>query len=401
MKRSLTRPGARPLATGVAVAVVLSAGLVAVSSTTAQADGTNAASLIDRSITDPVNELDPVVHFAGTAASEIEQIVLLIDNMEDDKAPVERVLQMGTLGGGSPESTAEQAWKKDIDFLALVDGGYVNEGGVAVTVTYSDIAGVVGDPEAFPLYVDLHAPKISSTVPAGQVPVGTSVAISVDEDFMGMALPVATYTTDGSTPNEGSTPLGAGVTRVIDQDTTLRVLARDAAGNQSRRTLIFTVPAPVDPTPTPTPTVTTPAPTTPAPQVTSPAPQDTTSAPSPTAPAPVVVTPVPVAPAAAGTATLRVRRVSPAGREYVVIKNVGTAPVDLAGYTLRDRAGHKLRLTSYQLAPGSKVKVFTGKGRAVAGKLFVGKRASRDVWGSSDTAKLHGPRGVRLDRLRY
>ncbi len=396
MKRSLTRPGARPLATGVAVAVVLSAGLVAVSSTTAQADGTNAASLMNREATDPVNELNPVVRFAGTAASAIEQIVLEIDNREDDKAPVERVLQMGTLGGKSPDSVSQQTWSKDIDFLALVDGGYLADGGVAVTVTYSDIAGVVGDPEAFPLYVDLHAPKIKSTVTAGQVPVGTSVSISVDDDFMGMALPVATYTTNGSTPSEGSTPLGAGVTKVIDKDTTIKVLARDAAGNQSRRTFAYTVPAAVDPTPTPTPTVTTPAPST-----TTPAPSTTTPAPSTTTPAPVVVTPVPGTPAAATKVALRVKRVSPTGREYVVIKNVGTAPVDLAGYTLRDRAGNKLRLPSYQLAPRTKVKVFTGKGSAATGKLFLGKRPSRDIWDESDVAKLHGPRGVRLDRLRY
>lgn len=409
MKRSLTGPGVRPLAAGVIVAGMLSAGLVAVSSTTAQADGTNSAIVVDRGLTDPVNIQSSVVTFRGTAASEIEQVVLHIDNMDDDLPPVERVMTMGTLAGVSPDSVVEQTWSKNVDFLTLVDHGDLTDGGVAVSVSFSDIVGVVGDPEVFPLYVDVHAPRITSSQTSGELPVGTSVELSVDSDFLGMALPVATFTVDGSQPDAGSAPVGEGVTHVVTKDTQIKVYAMDAAGNESSRSLNYTVPRVVEPTPTPTPTPD-PTTTTPAPTATTPAPAATTPAPAVTTPAPAATTPTPQPPIVAtgpGTAEsasvvrLKVKRVSPRGREFVVLKNTGQVAVDLAGYRLRDRVGHRLVLPSYELDPGAKVKVYTGRGTSKVGKLFVGKRASFNIWNKSDTAKLYGSDRRWLSQLRY
>ncbi len=386
---------------------MLSAGLVAVSSTTAQADGTNSAIVVDRGLTDPVNIQSSVVTFRGTAASEIEQVVLHIDNMDDDLPPVERVMTMGTLAGGSPDSVVEQTWSKNVDFLTLIDQGDLTDGGVAVSVSFSDMVGVVGDPEVFPLYVDVHAPRITSSKTSGELPSGTPVELSVDSDFLGMALPVATFTVDGSQPDAGSAPVGEGVTHIVTKDTQIKVYARDAAGNESSRSLNYTVPRVVEPTPTPTPTPTPDPTTTP-----SPTPDPTTTAPAPTAttPAPAATTPTPQPPiVATGPSTaesasvvrLKVKRVSPRGNEFVVLKNTGQVAVDLAGYRLRDRAGHRLTLPSYQLDPGAKVKVYTGRGTSKVGKLYVGKRASVNIWNKSDTAKLYGSDRRWLSQLRY
>jgi Lamin Tail Domain len=117
---------------------------------------------------------------------------------------------------------------------------------------------------------------------------------------------------------------------------------------------------------------------------------------------PVVVPPVvlpPVVKHEGKVAKLAVMRVSAAGNEFVKVKNIGRISVNLKGYQLRDRSGHVLTLPSYTLKPGSSVKVFTGTGKAAAGKLFLKK--TTNVWSTRDTASLFNTKGLKVGSLRY
>jgi hypothetical protein len=114
---------------------------------------------------------------------------------------------------------------------------------------------------------------------------------------------------------------------------------------------------------------------------------------------PVVTPPVVTPPAKPQTAKLNIVRVSPAGAESLSVRNNGHVGVNLRGWKVMDRSGHVLRLTSYSLRPGATVRIFTGSGRAAAGRLFLGK--SSDIWGAHDTAKLISNKGVKVSSLRY
>ena len=103
--------------------------------------------------------------------------------------------------------------------------------------------------------------------------------------------------------------------------------------------------------------------------------------------------------AAAPKVTVSVTKVSPAGSEYVSVKNVGKVTVNLKGWKLRDKSGHLLTLPSYSLKPGATVKVYTGRSKLGAGKLVLGKKA--DVWGTHDTVKVFDSQGVRKAVMRY
>ena len=73
--------------------------------------------------------------------------------------------------------------------------------------------------------------------------------------------------------------------------------------------------------------------------------------------------------------------------EYVVLRNDGSAAVDLQDFYLRDVADNKLTITdSFSLMPGVLVRVYTG-GDAPAGAIAIGR--GRGIWnGGGDTATL-------------
>lgn len=123
---------------------------------------------------------------------------------------------------------------------------------------------------------------------------------------------------------------------------------------------------------------------------------------------------VPAAPAAANMGTIKIAAVSydavPGpdprtnayfNREYVVIRNTGTASRQLSGYTLRDlkRAScncvHVYRFGRFVLRPGKTVRIHTGKGTNTATDRYWGLTSY--VWGDdSDSAILKNSRGSTL-----
>lgn len=93
-------------------------------------------------------------------------------------------------------------------------------------------------------------------------------------------------------------------------------------------------------------------------------------------------------------------RRSGAAGEHVLLTNVGAEPVQLEGYVLHDgapRRPHRFVFPTLELAPGSSVRVWTGKGDDGAEDLYWGR--SKPVWNDTgDLASLLSPAGERIVR---
>lgn len=89
--------------------------------------------------------------------------------------------------------------------------------------------------------------------------------------------------------------------------------------------------------------------------------------------------------------------------EHVVITNTGDEATRLDGFVLQDAAPkrpHRFVLPRLTLAPGSSVRVWTGKGKKDGENLYWGR--AKSVWnGPGDTATLLDPAGERVARVRY
>jgi Ca2+-binding RTX toxin-like protein len=95
-----------------------------------------------------------------------------------------------------------------------------------------------------------------------------------------------------------------------------------------------------------------------------------------------------------------VPRVSPRGREFVIVQNTGRTVAQIGGWRLRDRIGKVLVLPDFSLAAGARIRVYTGKGLSTRHALFLGK--GYDMWfAHHDTVHLYDARGWTLDSLRY
>ncbi|MEV4680130.1 lamin tail domain-containing protein [Streptomyces kurssanovii] len=82
--------------------------------------------------------------------------------------------------------------------------------------------------------------------------------------------------------------------------------------------------------------------------------------------------------------------------EWVEITNNSRRPVNLDGWTLRDRDGNRYRFDDYRLAGRSTVRVHTGSGRDTRTDLYQDRRHS--VWDErSDKATLRDHRGHTVD----
>ncbi len=82
--------------------------------------------------------------------------------------------------------------------------------------------------------------------------------------------------------------------------------------------------------------------------------------------------------------------------EYVVLKNVGSEPVNLKGWILRDEAGHEYVFPDFILEPGATVKVHTGSGVNTETDLYWG--SNRAIWNNDhDTAYLYDAEGNLVD----
>jgi micrococcal nuclease len=86
--------------------------------------------------------------------------------------------------------------------------------------------------------------------------------------------------------------------------------------------------------------------------------------------------------------------------EWVEIKNTGSTPVNLKGFTLEDAAKHRFVFPDFVLDTGKIVKVYSGSGTLNSSSLYLG--SSSAIWNNDgDTAYLYDSNGKLIDTYKY
>ena len=111
---------------------------------------------------------------------------------------------------------------------------------------------------------------------------------------------------------------------------------------------------------------------------------------------------------------LKITRIEPKGNaeegkgalaEFVRIANVSDQSLDVSGYSIADRDGHRYEFPSAQLRPGYVLTLVTGEGRDRrdhAGPVTLYWSRGAGVWNDrGDTAYLKDPKGEVVDRFEY
>jgi len=111
---------------------------------------------------------------------------------------------------------------------------------------------------------------------------------------------------------------------------------------------------------------------------------------------------------------LKITRIEPKGNaeegkgalaEFVRIANVSDRNLDVSGYSIADRDGHRYRFPSAQLRPGYVLTLVTGEGqdrRDGAGPITLHWNRRSGVWNDrGDTAYLRDQNGEIVDRFEY
>ena len=111
---------------------------------------------------------------------------------------------------------------------------------------------------------------------------------------------------------------------------------------------------------------------------------------------------------------LKITRIEPKGNaeegkealgEYVRIANISAQSLDVSGYSIADRDGHRYEFPSAQLRPGYVLTLVTGEGqdrRDHAGPVTLYWNRRAGVWNDrGDTAYLRDPKGEVVDRFEY
>ncbi|HSB70748.1 MAG TPA: lamin tail domain-containing protein [Candidatus Methylomirabilis sp.] len=78
------------------------------------------------------------------------------------------------------------------------------------------------------------------------------------------------------------------------------------------------------------------------------------------------------------------------GGEYVLVRNLGTRPVDMTGWTLHDEAHNTFVFPAFSLAPGASARVWSGRGSDTMTDLYWGRGVA--VWNNI------GDKGYLRDR---
>lgn len=87
-------------------------------------------------------------------------------------------------------------------------------------------------------------------------------------------------------------------------------------------------------------------------------------------------------------------------KEFVVIKNTGNSAVNLDGWLLKDRAGHRFDFVSFTIRAGRSVTIHTGSGTDDGNDLYQDSGAY--IWNNDgDTATLKDDAGDPVDSCRY
>jgi hypothetical protein len=91
---------------------------------------------------------------------------------------------------------------------------------------------------------------------------------------------------------------------------------------------------------------------------------------------------------------------SDAEGEYVDLQNLGTATVDITGWTLRDEADTVFTFPSFSLASLAQVRVWVKPGVDDATNLYWGRNSA--IWNNTgDTATLRDATGNEVDQCTY
>jgi hypothetical protein len=115
-----------------------------------------------------------------------------------------------------------------------------------------------------------------------------------------------------------------------------------------------------------------------------------------------------VLPAASATAAIKITKIqyeppfegTRLNREFVVIKNTGSARVNLTDWSLRNTSGDVFTFLTFRLHSGARVTIHTGQGNDDRNDLFWD--ASEYIWDSDgDTAILRNDVRDRRDRCHY
>ena len=111
---------------------------------------------------------------------------------------------------------------------------------------------------------------------------------------------------------------------------------------------------------------------------------------------------------------LKITRIEPKGNaeegkealgEFVRIANIADRSLDVSGYSIADRDGHRYEFPSAQLRPGYVLTLVTGEGqdrRDQVGPVTLYWNSRAGVWNDrGDTAYLRDPKGEVVDRFEY
>jgi endonuclease YncB( thermonuclease family) len=111
---------------------------------------------------------------------------------------------------------------------------------------------------------------------------------------------------------------------------------------------------------------------------------------------------------------LKITRIEPKGNaeegkealgEFVRIANVSDRSLDVSGYSIADRDGHRYEFPSAQLRPGHVLTLVTGEGqdrRDQVGSVTLYWNRRAGAWNDrGDTAYLRDPKGEVVDRFEY
>lgn len=86
--------------------------------------------------------------------------------------------------------------------------------------------------------------------------------------------------------------------------------------------------------------------------------------------------------------------------EYAAIRNIGTDPVDLYGWTVKDSATNIYKFGSYIFLPDSIIYLFTGSGEDGEGRFYWG--SSKPIWNNDhDTFYLRDKDGLLIEIYNY
>jgi len=86
--------------------------------------------------------------------------------------------------------------------------------------------------------------------------------------------------------------------------------------------------------------------------------------------------------------------------EYIIVENIGTVPVDIDGWTIKDGGTNIYRFGKYSFESRSAIYLFTGSGNDENGKFYWG--SPKPIWNNdNDTLYLRDREGLLIEIYDY